>query len=1131
MRVRKKLRLMKAIFWGLTLLLLMAACAGWFAYKLVTDSETIARLVRAQAARFLPGSTLETSPASVSILKGEVSLRNVQLRQRIDGRPFLAARIAWLSVRVDPRELMHGRVEPREVIISQPKLYLCQRSDGTWNLQGLIADPWPAQAINNPPPIVIRNGTVEMIAAEPPRPRPAPGADPAPVGVTLRLAEERPGVDDGVVRTRGTSASRGEPGPARAASPAPAATPPAVDDPSTAGAVAILREVNMRIEAAGDRLRFEGTATGDLFNKVVLEGTIDPRTGDVDLKGNLDGLTLSENLRRRLPPQAAPTFDAMALKGGDIDLKLRRLAFRPKQTEDRRLEYDASASLRGGAWECPKLPFSLNNFLADVDLKDGLLTIRRAEGSNGGTRLRAEGWARPGPSLDGPFDLRLDLLQLELDRRLQARTPEQFAELWSVFKPHGEVDAYVQLVRDLPAGPVGAGATVVCHDVGATYRHFAYPLEHLSGTLTLEKQQLAVDLHGLVGEGPARLTGKIDNPGPDAVVELAIHAEAVPVDDALLKAMPPDVRKVVNDFKPRGSVKGDVRVRRRPMVGPDAKPEGTVLVDALLDLNPDCEITWVGLPYTVRGLTGQLELHPDRWEFRGLRGRNGQATIVGNGRVERLPRPDLPNGEPPLRIDLKIGAEDLPFNEDLRRSLQPAWQKTWAIIDPQGTSKVDAAVFLEAGKPDRYHIAITPKPQESSVRLKLPRPAQPGVEPGAMTELRMEDVGGRFEFDNGKVRMTGVTFVFHDAPVRFEVGDVVVEDSGRFDLAVRELEVKDIRFGPNLRKVMPPLMAKFARRLDDGRPFRARGDLRIGWSGVSGEPAWCRWERMSVVLSDNSITSEVPLKHIQGQLEEVRGWSNGLGLEVHGRFNLASVDVMDQQVTQLTSAFHIERGQARFEEFKGKLLKGDLTGGGTISLEDSPSYSTSLRLAGARLEEYARTVPGHQSFRGALDAAVALKGRGSDIRSVQGQGDAHVTEGDLGEMNLAMKFVNFINSNLSLFDPARNVSKTAFDSADVAFRINQGTAILDPIKLTGTAFSLQGNGKRDPMGNLDIRLKVLYGRDRLHLPVVSDLVREVSAQIFMVHLTGTQSNPSFSGEALPQIQRLGVRRGTRDASK
>ena len=100
-----------------------------------------------------------------------------------------------------------------------------------------------------------------------------------------------------------------------------------------------------------------------------------------------------------------------------------------------------------------------------------------------------------------------------------------------------------------------------------------------------------------MASGPALMTGTIDNPGPDAVVQLRIQAESVPIDDAFLAALRPEIRKVVNDFHPAGSFKADVRVPRKPLCGPMVKEEGRLVIDADLDLNPRCEITWVGLPF------------------------------------------------------------------------------------------------------------------------------------------------------------------------------------------------------------------------------------------------------------------------------------------------------------------------------------------------------------------------------------------------------------------------------------------------------------------------------------------------------------------------------------------------------
>jgi hypothetical protein len=1129
-------RVAKVVVWGLVLILLISAGVAWFAYALLTDSNTAVRLIKVQAARFLPRSMVEMGRVNIGLLKGEVIVTNLQVFQRIDGQQFRTAHVPWLSVRLDPRQVLRGRFETREVIIIQPTLRLCRRSDGTWNFQGLIADPWPAPVIKNPPPIIIRNGKVELIGVDESEFGSGSPID-SPSGSARANDLAR---DFQVVRTR--EARKGPRGfPAlpvssleameTAVSEAPREFPAIKETeaglkPNDRG-VAILRDVSLRIEAVENgRFRFEGSARGDLFEKLTLEGSIDPTTGDTVLGGDLAGLTLSENLRRRLPTEIGPSFDALALKRGEIDLEMRRLALHPAAPPGRRFEYEMAAQLYGGVCECPSLPFKVTDLRAFVTVQGGLLSIKHAEGSNGNTILRAAGTMAMERSSSAPLDLRLDLVQLDLDNRIQDRTPPRYAELWDVFKPSGQVDAYIHLVRQRENGPMGVGATVVCRDVAATYRHFPYRLEHLSGRLTLENQQLAVDMRGLIGERPARLTGTISHPGPDADVRLTINAESVPIDAPFLAALPPEVRKVVDQFHPAGSVKALVRVLRKPMVGPGAKPEGHLVIDADLDLNPRCEITWAGLPYPIRNLTGRLELHPDVWEFKNMRGRNGQALITGNGRVQKLARPNLPGGEPPLKIDLEIQANNLPFNDDLRKALQPAWQKAWSKINPAGASDVEAQVHVEAGREDINHITITPR-SESSVRLEIQREPRAGIDPGGTFELRMENVRGRFDFDNGKVKMSDVNFLFHGAPVQFASGDVVVEDTGRFALAVTDLWIKEIRFDSNLRKIMPPLMAQFALRLDDGKPFTARGNLQIGWSGVLGEPAWCRWDHALAVFNDNSLKSGVPLEHIQGQLQDVQGWFNGQDFEIHGTMKLASVNLMGQQITEVESPFHLDRGTAWLEDVRGKLLKGTLEGNGAISLDATPRYNAAVRLSGAQLEDYARTLPGRQSFRGALSAAVDLSGLGNDVRSIQGGGEAHISEGDLGELPVALRFINFLNSNFSLLDSPRTSGKTAFDSADVEFRIDHGTAILDPIKFTGSAFSLQGKGRRDPLGSLDLRLKVLYGRDRFHLPVVSDLMREASAQFLIVHVLGTPQNPKFKLEALPQVQRLGGRRGER----
>jgi hypothetical protein len=1067
-------RVAKVVFWGLVLCLSILGGGLWFAYSYVTDSANAARWIRRYAVRYLPSSQLDPGRVRVARWFGELTLHDTRINQQVDGVMFQTLRIPWLKVLMNTRQLLRGELDVREVAVVQPSLRLCQRRDGSWNLQGLLASPWPGPWLDKTPPILIEKGTVELVCRE-----------------------------DGSTETAGA------PGAAR---------PPT----GNAGRIAtILRDVSIRIEqdhVGGFLYRFDGSAKGDILDRLKLSGTVDLDTGRVTLDGDLSGLTLSEAIRQRVPPEARPAFNALALKGGVIDLDRVRASYDANAPAGGRLHYAVKARLREGVWNCPKLPYPVNNLSADCDIEDGILTLHRAEGYNGMTTLRAKGRMRLGDPRREAMELHVELNDLELNDRLRTWTPPEFLELWDLFQPSGLVGAEIDVARAVPGGPVELAAKVTCHDVAVNYRHFPYPLDHLRGSLTLEKRTLTVDVQTIsVGGGPLHMTGTIEEPGPDAVVKLDITAESVPVDQTLLAAFKPDVRKVVDQFKPSGTVKAHAAVSRVPMAG---RPEGLVAINAEIDLSERCEITWSKLPFTVRNLTGRLELHPDHWVFRNMRGRNGQAEILASGEVHKLSGFKLRNGEDPLQVHVELEARKLPFGPELRDALPEEYYKTWQIINPSGFSNVTATVDVDPDprRPRNHtHIEIVPLP-ESSVKLMVMRSPQPRyLDPGGPLELRMDDVSGRFVFDDGLVTMSDVGVEFRGAPVRFESGTVRVEKKGRFELGVRDLWIKGIRIDSDLRKKMPPLMAQFAQKLDGGI-FTARGDLKIGWSGVANDPAWCSWEKVKVVLNDNTLRTGIPLEHIQGELDRVSGWSNGAELRIEGIMNLASVVLLGQQITQVESPFRVQDGRADLMDMRGRFLEGELWGRGWVTLDVTPTYWATMSLHGARLEEYARTVGGGRSYRGNIDARIECNGMGSDIHTLQGQGEAHITDGDLGELPIYFRPIALVTRTLSLSDVPRVRTKTAFDSIDLAFTISHGLWNLDPIKLTGNAFSLQGQGTLDPQSNLDLRLAVLLGRDRLPIPILRELTRGASAPIVRVRIRGTLAHPDPRIEPLPPLR-------------
>jgi len=1030
MRMRIRRRLRKIVFWGSFLTLTILAGGLFLAYVYVTDSTTLAALIEAEIPRYLPGTRLGLGRVKNRLYWGEINLTHLSLMQTIDRKSFQAARIPWLRVRHDARAMLQGKVMLREVMVAQPVLRLRHRADGTWNLQGLLASPWPGPAMQTPP-IVIQNGTVE-------------------------LAE------------------------------------------SDAGGVAILRDVSVKVESSGPKqLQFEGTARGDAFDRLHVQGTIDLGTGRVTLGGDLERLVLSETLRERLPAELRPRVKQLGLSG-EVDLRVDQVSYDPAATP--RIRYQASAQLRSGLWSCPKLPFPINDLSASLAVRDGVLSIERAEGYNGSTVVRIpQGTVVLGDPERAPLDLRIDILDLELDQRLRDWTPKPHDELWEIFRPSGRLSVGLRIVREREGGPLGYGMGIDCRDVAMLYKFFKYPLDHVQGQIVWQGQKVSLDLQTLVGGKPLKAKGTIENPGDLAHVVLDFEGEALPIDETLFNALPDDICKVVKEFQPTGSVGGHAHVDRTPPVRPGDPAEGVVKFDAELKLKEGCAMKWVGLPYPVSNLTGDLELHPDNWVFKNMRGSNGQAVIMGSGKVEQL----APNQ---LKVDLRLKGESLPFDNQLRQALPPAWQKTMATIDPYGSCDVDATIRVAPGQPDFYHLVIDPG-AISGIKPRFHRVPRPKVDPGGMIEMRMEDVKGRFIFDNGIVKMLDVGFKFHDAPVKFAHGTVVVADSGQFALEVYDLRAQDFRLDSRLRDKMPPVMADFARRLDEGKTFRVNGNLKLSWSGKLGEPPRCKWDHALVVFNDNTIQAGLPLEHMQGQLANVWGESDGGNLEVHGALDLCSVSLHGQQITQLESPLDVKDGIASLSNIRGRLLGGEIGGGFQVSLDHTPRYNATLELRGADLQSYARSLPGRQRFKGQVSGKLSLSGLGNDLRALQGEGEAHITQGDLGELPGYLALLKLLS-----LSPA---TKTWFDSADVAFRIENGKTFVDPIRVTGDVISFHGRGTLDVQGDLDLRLNVLLGRDRFHLLLVSNALRAASGQFFLVRVRGTPAFPKPSLEPFP----------------
>jgi hypothetical protein len=134
--------------------------------------------------------------------------------------------------------------------------------------------------------------------------------------------------------------------------------------------------------------------------------------------------------------------------------------------------------------------------------------------------------------------------------------PEQAKQYFRLFSgPTGEIDARVLISRGAPIGGAAApiqisGGRIALRHGRAAFSRFAYPFEDLSGWFEFDDRTLRIVR--IEGRGPTgatlRADGLIAPLTDEAMVDVNVHAEHVPVDAHLLDAMPPDRRRVLENI-------------------------------------------------------------------------------------------------------------------------------------------------------------------------------------------------------------------------------------------------------------------------------------------------------------------------------------------------------------------------------------------------------------------------------------------------------------------------------------------------------------------------------------------------------------------------------------------------------
>ena len=255
-----------------------------------------------------------------------------------------------------------------------------------------------------------------------------------------------------------------------------------------------------------------------------------------------------------------------------------------------------------------RFPYRLEKMQGEIQFTDRIIQLGPLQSEHGAVQVQVSGQVgNPGPGES--IDIKINSSNMRFDDDLYNALSESAQKVWFEFSPTGLTAVDYHFHRS-PDGQKAMTLTLNLDKAGAVYKHFPYPMENLTGEITVESERLQFkDVHAFYADGRSiRVDGQVFRlDGSEPVFHVSIQGERIPFDKRLIKAMPAKQQRLFDPLQAEASAsfKVDVfpnqtnrrnldytadiqidaktfRDERFPLPMNDAKLEATVTQDVVL---------------------------------------------------------------------------------------------------------------------------------------------------------------------------------------------------------------------------------------------------------------------------------------------------------------------------------------------------------------------------------------------------------------------------------------------------------------------------------------------------------------------------------------------------------------------
>ena len=658
-----------------------------------------------------------------------------------------------------------------------------------------------------------------------------------------------------------------------------------------------------------------------------------------------------------------------------------------------------------------------------------------------------------------------------------------------------------------------------CHEwifepqgMAGSYKDFIYPLHDVRGTIYVDAsaaplRNIRLDLSGQGPQAKATLKGTLRGEKKTGPVDLQIAAVGVPLDQHLMAALPERVREVARQFLPKAS--RDIGLARHPMGKGDVRAEfhravGESKFRRHFHLTiRDASVLYDQFPYPLENVTGVLELFPDHWECKDVRGQHAGGEILLNGRSFCLPSASGVRGALPVNATGKAATEKIQvdfigknvlLDEEFERALRPisgsgrqGLQTAWKSLRLSGRMNFSAKVIDHAESP-----------QDIDVKVSMQGPsARP-----TFFNYALEGVGADVSYSRGQVQLTDLRARHGPADVALQRGVIQVGADGGFNAWLFGLTARSLVTDAELLAALPESLRKVLEALRLKTPIEAAAKLTLVNPPGAARPLEVWWEG-ALGLEHARFKAGVDVAEATGQFF-CKGYHDGQRLRgASCQLRLKQAKVFDQPLTNLACRLDVEPSAP--DVLRVRDLKADLFGGtvhGQGRLESSPvlKYDLLLEAVGVQLEAFGRYNLGPAAraaqLQGPARAAIHLSGQGTDLLGLKGNGRVDVADGKMGQLPVLLDLVKAFGLRLP--------DRTAFEQAHVVFAVEGPQLLVRQLELIGNAVSLNGQGRLDVDGsNVELDFTATPGRFTQILPTGIDAIPPLlSGQLLRIKMRG-----------------------------